>query len=27
MKQRSLDIVNSIELHRNIIKGCDDIIS
>lgn len=27
MKQRSLDIVNSIELHKNIIKGCDDIIS
>ena len=27
MKQRSQDIVNSIQLHKDIIKGCDDIMS
>ena len=27
MKQRSQDIINSIETHKNIIKGCDEIIS
>ena len=27
MKQRSTDIVNSIQLHKDIIKGCDDIMS
>lgn len=27
MKQRSQDIINSIEIHKNIIKGCDEIIS
>lgn len=26
MKQHSLDIINSIEQHKNIIKGCDDIL-
>lgn len=26
MKQRSLDILNSIEQHQNIIKGCDEIL-
>ena len=26
MKQRSLDILNSIEQHENIIKGCDEIL-
>lgn len=26
MQQRSSDVVNSIELHKNIIKGCDDIL-
>lgn len=26
MKQRSSDVANSIELHKNIIKGCDDIL-
>lgn len=26
MKQRSQDIVNSIEEHQNIIKGCDEIL-
>ena len=27
MKQHSLDIINSIEQHKNIIKGCDEILS
>ena len=27
MKQRSLDIINSVETHKNIIKGCDEILS
>lgn len=27
MKQRSLDIINSIETHQSIIKGCDEILS
>lgn len=27
MKQRSLDIINSIETHQDIIKGCDEILS
>ena len=27
MKQHSLDIINSVEQHQNIIKGCDDILS
>ncbi len=26
MKQRSLDILNSIEQHQSIIKGCDEIL-
>ena len=26
MKQRSQDVVNSINLHQDIIKGCDDIM-
>ena len=26
MKQRSLDILNSVELHQSIIKGCDEIL-
>ena len=26
MKQRSLDIINSIEQHRKIIQGCDQIL-
>ena len=26
MKQRSLDIINSVEQHRNIISGCDEIL-
>ena len=26
MKQRSADIINSIEHHQNIIKGCDEIL-
>lgn len=26
MKQRSTDIINSIEHHQNIIKGCDEIL-
>ena len=26
MKQRSLDILNSMEQHQNIIKGCDEIL-
>lgn len=26
MKQRSLDIINSIEQHQNVIKGCDEIL-
>lgn len=26
MKQRSMDIINSVELHQNIIKGCDEIL-
>lgn len=26
MKQRSLDIINSMELHSNIINGCDEIL-
>ena len=26
MKQRSLDIINSIEQHQGIIKGCDEIL-
>ncbi len=26
MKQRSMDIINSIETHQNIIKGCDEIL-
>lgn len=27
MKQRSLDIINSIETHQSIIRGCDEILS
>ena len=27
MKQHSLDIINSIEQHKNIIKGCDEILT
>lgn len=27
MKQRSVDIINSVELHENIIKGCDEILT
>lgn len=27
MKQRSLDIINSVETHQDIIKGCDEIIA
>lgn len=27
MKQRSLDIINSIQLHQDIIKGCDEILA
>ena len=26
MKQRGTDIVNSIQLHKDIIKGCDEIL-
>jgi cell shape-determining protein MreC len=26
MKQRSLDIINSVELHQGIISGCDEIL-
>lgn len=26
MKQRSLDIINSIDTHQSIIKGCDEIL-
>ena len=26
MKQRSLDIINSVEQHQGIIKGCDEIL-
>ena len=26
MKQRSLDILNSVEQHQSIIKGCDEIL-
>ena len=26
LKQRSMDILNSIEQHENIIKGCDEIL-
>lgn len=26
MKQRSVDLINSVELHQNIIKGCDEIL-
>ena len=26
MKQRSLDIINSMEQHQSIIKGCDEIL-
>lgn len=26
MKQRSLDIINSVEQHQNIISGCDEIL-
>ena len=26
MKQKSLDILNSVEQHQSIIKGCDDIL-
>lgn len=26
MQQRSNDVVNSIQLHKDIIKGCDDIL-
>ena len=26
MKQRSLDIINSVEQHQSIIKGCDEIL-
>lgn len=26
MKQRSLDIINSIETHQSIVKGCDEIL-
>ena len=26
MKQRSLDVINSIELHNSIINGCDEIL-
>lgn len=26
MKQRSLDIINSIEQHENIVQGCDQIL-
>lgn len=26
MKQRSMDILNSIEQHKNIINGCDEIL-
>lgn len=27
MKQRSLDIINSIDKHQSIIKGCDEILT
>lgn len=27
MKQHSLDIINSVEQHKNIIKGCDEILT
>lgn len=26
MKQHSLDIINSVEQHQNIVKGCDNIL-
>lgn len=26
MKQRSLDIINSVEQHQSIVKGCDEIL-
>ena len=26
MKQRSLDVINSMELHNSIINGCDEIL-
>lgn len=26
MRQRSLDIIDSVEQHKNIVKGCDDIL-
>lgn len=26
MKQKSMDIVNSIDVHKDIIKGCDEIL-
>ena len=26
MKQRSLDIINSVEQHKSIISGCDEIL-
>lgn len=26
MKQRSLDIINNIQQHQNIVKGCDEIL-
>ena len=26
MKQKGLDIINSVELHKGIIKGCDEIL-
>lgn len=27
MKQRSLDIINSVDKHQSIIKGCDEILT
>lgn len=27
IKQRSVDLINSVELHQNIIKGCDEILT
>ena len=27
MKQRSVELINSVELHQNIIKGCDEILT
>lgn len=27
MKQRSVDLINSVESHQNIIKGCDEILT